>query len=51
MLEILRLRDRAEAELGEDFDLVGFHDALLSQGSVPLALLESVIDAWIAAVG
>lgn len=47
MLEILRLRDKAETELGEDFDLAGFHDALLSSGSVPLDHLESVVDAWI----
>jgi len=51
MLEILRLRDKAETELGERFDLVGFHDALLSQGSVPVALLEDVVDMWIESVG
>ena len=51
MLEILRLRDKAEEELGERFDLVGFHDALLSQGSVPVALLEDVVDMWIESVG
>jgi len=49
MLEILRLRDEAQAELGESFDLVGFHDALLSQGSIPLALLEDVVGSWVAA--
>lgn len=51
LLEILRLRDEAKTELGERFDLVGFHDALLSQGSVPLALLEDVVDAWVAVAG
>ena len=50
MLEILRLREKAEAELGDRFDLVGFHDALLSQGSVPVALLEDVVDLWIKSV-
>ncbi|MCP3994791.1 MAG: DUF885 domain-containing protein [bacterium] len=50
MLEILRLRDEATAELGEDFDLVGFHDALLSQGSVPVGLLETVVEQWIESV-
>jgi len=44
------LRDKAETELGEDFDLAGFHDALLSSGSVPLDHLESVVDAWIASL-
>ncbi len=47
MVEILRLRNWAEAELGDDFDLAGFHDALLSQGSVPLALLERVVGSWV----
>jgi uncharacterized protein (DUF885 family) len=46
MLEILRLRDEAEQRLVDLFDLVSFHDALLSQGSVPLALLESLVDQW-----
>jgi uncharacterized protein (DUF885 family) len=50
MLEILRLRDRAAAELGDSFDVVGFHDALLSQGSVPVGLLEDVVDQWIDSV-
>jgi uncharacterized protein (DUF885 family) len=50
MLEILRLRDKAETELGERFDLVGFHDALLSQGSVPVALLEDVVDMWVESI-
>ena len=47
MLEIGRLAQKAVEELGEDYDVVGFHDALLSQGSVPLALLEQVVDMWI----
>jgi len=50
MLEILRLRDRAAAELGDTFDVAGFHDALLRQGSVPVGLLEDVVDQWIESV-
>jgi uncharacterized protein (DUF885 family) len=50
MLEILRLRAEAESQLGDRFDLVGFHDALLSRGSVPLALLGDVMAAWVADV-
>ncbi len=50
MLEIKRLADRASAELGEDYDIVGFHDAVLSHGSVPLELLDEVVDLWIAEV-
>ena len=48
-LKILELRQRAETTLGERFDERKFHDALLLQGSLPMAVLEQRIDAWIAA--
>ena len=44
----MRLRREAEAALGPKFDVRAFHDAVLSQGSVPLPLLESQIRAYVA---
>lgn len=47
MLKIQQLRAKAEAELGEDFDIRGFHDAVLGGGAMPLTLLERRIEQWI----
>lgn len=46
-LKIWELREKAEKELGTDFDIRTFHDALLSKGSVPLNILEVIIDNYI----
>lgn len=48
-LKILELRDRAKKELGERFSIREFHNTLLRAGNVPLPLLESIVDEWIAA--
>jgi len=48
MLQILKVRQRAMDELGAEFDLKGFHRAVLSSGAVPLELLDSVVDRYIA---
>jgi len=48
MLKIQELRARAEKKLGRKFDVREFHDAVLRNGAVPLAILEENIDAWIA---
>jgi uncharacterized protein (DUF885 family) len=45
--EILRLRERAKAELRDRFDIRSFHDAVLGQGAVGLATLAANVDAWI----
>ncbi|WP_260482461.1 DUF885 domain-containing protein [Sphingomicrobium flavum] len=50
MIRIQELRARAEQELGEEFDIRGFHDAVLGGGDVPLSILEKQVDMWIASV-
>jgi uncharacterized protein (DUF885 family) len=47
-LEILRLRARAEAALGDRFDIRAFHDAVLGSGAVGLSTLAGIVDAWVA---
>ncbi len=46
-LKILALRDRAQRQLGDDFDIRAFHDHLLGAGALPLDLLEQRMDAWL----
>ncbi|MCG8432866.1 MAG: DUF885 domain-containing protein [Gammaproteobacteria bacterium] len=48
-LKIQELRERAEQELGDAFDIGEFHDQVLMDGALPLAILETKIDTWIAA--
>jgi len=48
MLEIRRLRNLAEAELGDRFDLRSFHDRVLGYGSITLPMLDASVRAWIA---
>jgi uncharacterized protein (DUF885 family) len=47
-MTIQRLRRKAEAELGNKFDIRDFHAQVLMTGSLPLAILEQKIDRWIA---
>jgi uncharacterized protein (DUF885 family) len=48
-LKIVELRKRAEAALGDKFSLPAFHEVVLGEGTLPLALLEAKVDRWIAA--
>jgi uncharacterized protein (DUF885 family) len=47
-LKIQELRRRAEAALGDKFSLPKFHEIVLGEGTLPLALLEKKVDRWIA---
>ena len=47
MNKILELREHARTELGDAFDIRDFHDVILANGPVPLAILEENVEAWI----
>jgi len=47
-LKILELRARAQRALGDKFDIKAFHDEVVGSGALPLDVLDSRVDAWIA---
>lgn len=47
-LKILELRTKAERTLRDDFDIREFHDALLGGGALPLEILETRMNRWLA---
>jgi uncharacterized protein (DUF885 family) len=47
MNEILRLRLKAEEQLGDQFDIRQFHNLVLGNGAVPLTILEQIVDHYI----
>jgi uncharacterized protein (DUF885 family) len=46
-IKIRELRAKAEKELGDKFDIRDFHEVILEQGTVTLAILESRVKAYI----
>ncbi|GAA5190229.1 DUF885 domain-containing protein [Ferrimonas gelatinilytica] len=46
MLKLLELRAEAKAQMGEQFELKGFHDAVLANGPLPLDVLEQQVNNW-----
>lgn len=47
MIKILELRAAAKEKLGEQFDIREFHEVVLTNGSVPLNVLEDLVDTWV----
>lgn len=47
-LKIMELRERAKTKLNDRFDLRRFHNAILDQSAVPLPVLETLMDEWMA---
>ncbi|KUJ84053.1 hypothetical protein AVO43_08600 [Microbulbifer sp. ZGT114] len=47
MLKIEQLRERAKQQLGDKFDIRGFHDTVLGGGALPLPMLEKRVNRWI----
>jgi uncharacterized protein (DUF885 family) len=45
-MKILELRERAKTALGAKFSIKEYHNVVLGTGSIPLALLERVVDDW-----
>jgi uncharacterized protein (DUF885 family) len=47
MIKILQLREKAKKALGDKFDIKRFHSVILMNGSVPLGVLEELVDKWV----
>jgi len=47
MIKILDLREKAKKQLGNKFDIHQFHDVVLTNGALPLDVLEELVDRWI----
>ncbi|MCL1037173.1 DUF885 domain-containing protein [Shewanella submarina] len=48
MLKLIELRQKAQEQLADKFDIKAFHDVVLKNGAMPLAILEQQVDAYIA---
>lgn len=47
MNKILELREMAKEKLGDKFDIREYHEVVLSNGAVPLNILEEIVNEWI----
>ncbi|WP_229359912.1 DUF885 domain-containing protein [Ferrimonas aestuarii] len=50
MIKILELREQAKQQLGDQFELKGFHDTVLGNGPLPLNVLEQQVNNWVDSV-
>jgi len=48
-LEIRRLREQAQTQLGSHYDVRAFHDEILNGGALPLDVMDERVSPWIAA--
>ena len=48
MMKILELREKAKQQLGDQFDIRQFHEVILTQGALPLDVLEEQVNDWVA---
>ena len=46
-LKFLELRDRAEKQLGKQFDIRAFHDTIIDAGALPLDVVDQRVNAWV----
>ncbi|HEX6573153.1 MAG TPA: DUF885 family protein, partial [Steroidobacteraceae bacterium] len=49
-LALLRMREEAERALAPKFDLREFHEVVLMNGAMPLAVLEETVREWVSAL-
>jgi len=50
-MKILELRAKAEKALGAKYDIKAFDDEIVDAGALPLDVLETRVNAWVAAQG
>jgi hypothetical protein len=43
----LELREKAKKELGNKFDIRQFHEVVLTNGAIPLDVLQELVDRWV----
>ena len=48
MNKILDIRKKAKDKLGNKFNIREFHDVVLTNGALPLTVLEDLVDQWVA---